>query len=223
MPEAPVHRLKKDKIIWLASHRCKHGHSYLSHYNCYLKEHPEENKIGYFDIESSSLVADFGFCISWKILDEGNTMYGRTITKDEVLSGKIPDGKLMKELIETLSGFDVIYTYNGTRFDFPFVRTRAVINNLDFPMFGSIKHKDIYYIIKNKFRLHRKSLEVACEILLGETNKTHWMGDHWIGAVQGKKESLQYIDEHCENDVYDLKRLTELVLDYANMNTTKSI
>lgn len=220
---APVHRIKKDQIIWLSNHRCAHGHTYLEHYNCYLKEHPEENKIGYFDIESSSLVADFGFCISWKILDQDNNMHGRTITKEEVLGGKIPDKNLMKELIEKLNGFDLVYTYNGTKFDFPFVRTRSVINNLEFPTFGSLKHKDVYYIIKNKFRLHRKSLEVACEMLLGESNKTHWMGKHWIGAVQGKEASLKYIDEHCERDVYDLKKLTEMTLDFANPVTTRSI
>lgn len=220
---APVHRINKSKIIWLANHRCKHGHTYLSHYNCYLTENPEEMKIGYFDIESSSLVADFGFCIGWKIIDEDNNMYGRMVTKEEVLGKKIPDRYIIKELIDTLKTFDLMYTYNGTRFDFPFVRTRATINNLDFPTFGSLKHKDVYYIIKNKFRLHRKSLEVACEMLLGETNKTHWMGKHWIGAVQGNKASLDYIEDHCEKDVKDLKALTTLVLDYANPVTTKSI
>lgn len=220
---APVHRLRKDKIIWLNNHKCKHGHTYLEHYNCYLKENPEECRIGYFDIESSSLVADFGFCITWKILDDNDKMHGRTITKEEVLSGGIPDRILMKELIKELGKFDLIYTYNGTKFDFPFVRTRSIINGLEFPYFGSLKHKDIYYIIKNKFRLHRKSLEVACEMLLHNSNKTHWMGDHWIGAVQGKKESLNYIDKHCEYDVKDLKALTEKVLEYANPITTKSI
>lgn len=220
---APVHRLRKDKIIWLSNHRCSHGHTYLEHYNCFLKDNPNENHIGYFDIESSSLVADFGFCITWKILDENDVMYGRTITKEEVLSPDTPDKQIMKELISELNNFDLIYTYNGTRFDFPFVRTRAVVNKLDFPMFGSIKHKDVYYIIKNKFRLHRKSLEVACEMLLGETDKTHWMGKHWIGAVQGNKDSLNYIDVHCENDVKDLKKLTNKVLDFANPGTTRSI
>ena len=219
----PVHRLRKDKIIWLNNHKCKHGHTYLEHYNCYLAENPEEHKIGYFDIESSSLVADFGFCIAWKILAEDGQMHGRVITKDEVLGKGRPDKKLMKELTETLSHFDLVYTYNGTRFDFPFVRTRCLINGLSFPTFGSIKHKDVYYIIKTKFKTHRKSLEVACEMLLGESNKTHWMGDHWIKAVQGNRKSLEYIEDHCERDVHDLRKLTLAVLEYANPTTTKSI
>lgn len=220
---APVHRLKKDQIIWLANHKCKHSHTYLEHYNCYLLENPQDKKVGYFDIESSSLVADFGFCLNWHIIDDKNKLYGRSITKEEVMKDPIPDKNLMRELLDTFKTFDLLYTYNGTKFDFPFVRTRSVINKLAFPVFGSIKHKDVYYIIKNKFRLHRKSQEVACEMLLGKTLKTHWFGKHWIGAVQGKQKSLDYIDDHCIRDVKDLKKLTEMVLDYANPNTTRSI
>lgn len=212
---APVHRLKKTDIIWLANHKCKHGHDYLSHYHCFLTEHPDQLKVGYFDIESSSLVADFGFCIGWYILDNEGVYHGRTITTDEVLKGNYPDNKIMKELVTTLDKFDLIYTYNGTKFDLPFVRTRCVTQNLRFPFYGTLKHKDIYYTIKTKFRLHRKTLEVACEMLLGHSNKTHWMGKHWIGAVQGKQASLDYIDDHCRKDVADLKELTEKVLEFA--------
>lgn len=220
---APVNILKKDKIIWLARNRCRHGHTYLEHYNCYLSENPDEGREGYFDIESSSLVADFGFCIAWKILDKDGTLHGRTITKDEVLNNPIPDKQLMKELVEEFKNYDTLYTFYGTGFDFPFVRTRCTIAGIPFPEFGQLKHKDIYYIIKNKTKLHRKSLEVACEMLLGTSNKTHWMGKHWIGAVQGKQKSLDYIEDHCNKDVIDLKALTDLTLKWANPNTTKSI
>lgn len=468
MALAPVHRLKKDEIIWLANNKCRHGHTYLEHYNCYIAENPDKLRVGFFDIESSSLVADFGFCIAWYILDSHDNYYGRTVTKKEVLQNSYPDSNLIKELIDTLYQFDLIYTYNGclasghnilkkdltwekvenlktgdeilafdenpvdgrrkykigyvqnnypiirecseiklsngetliasndhpwlvmrngeycwrktnelihknsnnyirkimpmweskkdydsgylaafmdgegcvtqpkrldrinefgfnisfsqkdpdiinrlcsilekknyeftvrnydkqhdymkcitltggihnkirfigetgcvkkidynkiksnqifkqselsiesvkpigkyqvnglstscntyisdgfgshnTKFDFPFVRTRSVMQKIPFPEYGTLKHKDIYYTIKNKFRLHRKTLEVACEMILGETNKTHWMGKHWIGAVQGKSESLEYIDNHCRNDVADLKKLTETVLGFA--------
>ncbi|KYC46545.1 MAG: hypothetical protein AMQ74_01794 [Candidatus Methanofastidiosum methylothiophilum] len=211
---APVHRLKKDEIIWLANHKCRHGHTFLEHYNCFLTENPDKMKIGYLDIESSSLVADFGFCITWYILDNTGKFYGRTVTRKE-LKNDYPDSNLVKEFVDTLDQFDLIYTYNGVRFDWPFMRTRCVMQNINFPVYGSLKQKDIYYTIKSKFRIHRKSLEVACEMILGHSNKTHWMGKYWIGAVQGKQEALDYIDDHCRKDVTDLKELTETVLEYA--------
>ena len=212
---APVNKMKKDLIVWMGTHTCKHSHTYLEHYNCYLQEVGDNLKVGYFDIEASNLKANFGFVISWYILDRDGTYHGRTISPKEVLNDKPPDKKILQELIDCFNSFDIIYTYYGTKFDLPFVRTRSIIAGLDFPVVGSLKHKDTYYIIKNKFNLHRKSLEVACEVLLGKTNKTHWMGDHWIGAVQGKSDSLAYIDEHCRNDVFDLKALSELAIEYV--------
>ena len=58
---APVHRLKKIEIVWLAKHKCKHGHTYLEHYNCYLKEMPDgriQEKVGFLDIETTGLDAE---------------------------------------------------------------------------------------------------------------------------------------------------------------------
>ena len=212
---APVHRLKKDFIIWLSRNKCRHGHSYLEHHNCFLTENPDQMRIGFFDIEASHLKADFGFPITWYILDGNNEYHGRTVTKDELFKHEYPDKNLMKELVKELKNYDLIYTYYGTKFDLPFVRTRCVIMGIPFPFYGTLKHKDVYYTIRNKFNLHRKSLEVACEMLLGETNKTHWMASHWLKAIQGNQKSLDYIDDHCKNDVYDLKKLWEKVEEYA--------
>jgi uncharacterized protein YprB with RNaseH-like and TPR domain len=213
MGSIPNRFMKMDWLKWGNSHFCEHGHTYLEHFGCF-KEEQQQARIGYFDIESSQLVADFGFCIAWKILSEDGTMYGRSITKKEVL-GPTLDKNLMKELVKTFENFDIIYTYFGTKFDFPFVRSRCIINNLDFPAYGGLKHKDTYYIIRNKFKLHRSRLDVACEMLLGRTLKTHWLGNHWIAAVQGVKSSLDYIEDHCEKDVIDLKLLTEKVLEFS--------
>lgn len=212
---APVHRLKKDEIIWLSKSKCRHGHTFLEHYNCYLTENPNKLRVGFFDIEASHLKADFGFPITWYILDDKDVYHGRTVSKDELYKGKYPDSKLMKDLVKELKNYDLIYTYWGTRFDLPFVRTRCVIQNIPFPFYGTIKHKDVFYTIKSKFNLHSKTLENACDTLLGESNKTHWMVEHWVKAIQGRQDSLDYIDDHCRRDVYDLKKLWEKVQEYA--------
>jgi uncharacterized protein YprB with RNaseH-like and TPR domain len=210
----PQRFMKMDLLRFMNTHRCKHGHSYLEHFSCYLEEVNQRGKIGFFDIESSALVADFGFCIGWYILDTDGNYHGRVVTPEEVHS-EVPDKVIMEELVDTFKDFDLIYTYNGTRFDLPFVRTRCVANNIYFPFYGSLQHKDVYYIIKNKFRLHRKTQEVAAEMLLGHTEKTHWMGKWWIKAVQGDPKALAYIDDHCRKDVKELKKITEKVLNFV--------
>jgi hypothetical protein len=112
---------------------------------------------------------------------------------------------------------------HNTGFDLKFIRTRAVANGLKFPVFGSINHKDVYYIIKNKFKLHRSGLETACNELIGRTLKTHFDGNTWRHAVQGNQKALSWIFDHCQRDVLDLETLTHKVLDFANPSTTKSI
>ena len=60
-------RLKKDEMLWLYSHYCKHGHRYTEHPKCFHEEHAElvdAERVGFVDIETSGLNADFGwiFC-----------------------------------------------------------------------------------------------------------------------------------------------------------------
>ena len=63
--KAPIHRLNKKELVWLGSHICRHGHTYLEHYNCYLQEKPSiEEKVGFLDIETFGLDADFAVMLT---------------------------------------------------------------------------------------------------------------------------------------------------------------
>lgn len=214
MAIAPVHRLKKDEIVWLGTHKCKHSHTYLEHYNCYLEENPTRERIGYFDIECSNLNADFGLVLCYCIKD-GNSdeIIERRITKKEL--DTCLDKEVIRQCIQDLLKFDIIVTYYGTGFDIPYIRAKALIHNLDFPLYNTIKHKDVYYIIKSKFKISRRSLENACRNFLGKTDKTHLDPIIWIKALQGCKESLDYIVTHCQYDVLDLEKLYNKVIDFA--------
>lgn len=216
MPSAPVHRMRKEEIVWLGNHKCEHGHTYLEHYTCYLKDNPIKVRIGFFDIETSNLDANFGIILAYWFKEANKEKFhGGYINSRDVIHDEEPDRNLVIKLIDDLRKFDLVFTYYGTKFDLPFCRTRALHMGLDFPLFGTIKHKDVYYIIKNKFKLHRNRLEVACRELLGETRKSHFDGNMWRRAVQGDKKSLTYISDHCKDDVRDLEDLTNKVLDYA--------
>lgn len=212
---APVHRLNKADMIWLGTHKCKHSHTYLEHYSCYLKECVEaQEKEGYLDIETTNLKASYGIMLCWCIYDaNNNVMHEGRINKAD-LNGTL-DKRIVRELIECLKGFDRVYTYYGTKFDIPFARTRAIVHGLDFPIFRSVAHKDVYYIVRNKFCLHSNRLAVACEILLGETDKTRIDPGRWTRALMGDEEALNYILEHCRFDVLDLAKLHRKVEDFA--------
>ena len=211
---APVNRLRKDEIIWLSKHFCvKHGRPFLTCYDCYLEENPDKYRVGHLDIETSNLNASYGIILSYCILnDKTGEILGRAITKNE-LKGEL-DAKLVTECVRDMLEFDILVTYFGTKFDIPFIRTRAAQLGIDFPAYGVLKHIDLYYVVRNKCKLHRNSLEQACAILLGETHKTVINPKIWIQALQGKKSALDFVLDHNKRDVVDTKALYDKVIDY---------
>jgi uncharacterized protein YprB with RNaseH-like and TPR domain len=214
---APVARLKKAEIVWLANNRCRHSHTYLEHFNCYLEEKPGgplEVKTGYLDIETSDLKADFGIVFCYCIKDENSDkIYERTITAKEMKSGAL-DKPVLQQFIKDVANFDRVVTYYGTRFDIPFLRTRAVVHKLKYPEYGELIHTDLYYLIRNKFQLSRNSLLNACNTLLGSADKTFLDKGVWMRARFGDDKALEYIVEHCRYDVLDLQKLHDVAIPY---------
>jgi uncharacterized protein YprB with RNaseH-like and TPR domain len=59
-------------------------------------------------------------------------------------------------------------------------------------------------------------------MLVGTSHKSHFGRDYWVKAMQGDKESLDYIWEHNKWDVKDLETLYNKVSDFS-MRTDRSI
>jgi len=220
MALAPIHRLKKSEIIWLATHSCQHRHTYLEHYGCY-KGHQE--RLGFFDIESSNLVADFGIMLSYAIKDgSSDKIYSSVLTPQDIKKAQFgnEDKQLVTQCLEDLAQFDRIVTYYGSRFDVPFLRARAISVGLDFPNYGTQKHTDLYFIIRGRVALSSKRLENACRVLLGETNKTRIESKYWRGGVRGDEKSLAYILNHNKKDVIDLEKLYRKMINFSRPTDT---
>jgi len=224
--QPPVGRLRKSEIVWLNNHRCKHSHTYLSHYACYLEESPKESPMdltmGFLDIETSNLKGNMGVIYSYCIKDaDSETIYERVVTKKELFSDDM-DKKVVQQLVKDINKFDILVTYYGTRFDIPFIRTRAVHHGIDYPGYGDNIHIDLYYLIRNKFNLTRNSLKVACEFLLGHSDKSMVEWKYWMKAMQGNKEALEYIVEHNRYDVLDLQKLYDKVIPFRRKIDTSA-
>jgi uncharacterized protein YprB with RNaseH-like and TPR domain len=162
-------------------------------------------KVGFFDIESSGLNADFGWMFCWciKTLGEDEYFYG-VVTPAEIRAGTL-DKRIIAELVEALKQYKRIYTYYGSRFDVPFSRTRALSHGLDFVPYGLVEHRDLWYLARRILKLHRNRLENVCDIL-GITGKTHLEPKIWIMANTGDEDSLDYILKHNFIDVEILEK-----------------
>lgn len=203
--------MRKKDIVWLANHRCrKHSHTYLEHYNCYLVENPRGNRqLGFFDIEtfSSNFSADRGVILCYCLKEQGTNEYYESHITPKELKSKDLDKRLVKQCIKDLSNFDAVSTYYGTGFDLPFLRTRALVHKLDFFNYGELFQEDVYYSVRSKLGLSKNSLDNACKTVLGSSKKTYWDFFTWLRAVQGDKDSMKKIVEHCHYDVDDLEDL----------------
>lgn len=197
--------LKKDLQEYMTG-RCKHGHTYMSHPACYWKEKGKVPKIGFLDIETTGFEANYHFMLTWVIKTAGKKEYKYArITKKEILNHTF-DKRITQELIDTLYEYDIIMTYYGTKFDVPFMRSRALANNLEFPPYNILKHKDVYYMVRRLLKLHRNTLDAATNFL-GIKGKDHVIGDIWMKARVGDKASLDYVLEHNLKDCAILESL----------------
>lgn len=202
------HKMKKVDLIKFMTGRCRHSHYYREHPNCFIEEQDYPQKVGFLDIETSGFQGNYHIMLSYAIKEAGKKgkTYARTITKDELRSPTF-DKNLVKDCLTDMLKFDKVVTYYGTGFDIPFLRTRALKFNLDFPLYGFVEHADCYYMAKSKLKLHRNSLDAVTRHL-GIEGKNHVVGDEWLKAyMHGDKKALKYILEHNIIDVEILEKV----------------
>jgi uncharacterized protein YprB with RNaseH-like and TPR domain len=179
-----------------------------------------EYKLGYLDIETDGLTADFGTMLTWCIKDKGGDIHSSVVTKKELFDDK-GDQRLVEDLIKKLWEYKIIITYYGTGFDLPFVRTKALRYGFKFPGYGDIFHWDMYYTVKNKLCLSRNSLANVCDYL-GIYGKTEINKDVWRRAKYGDTNALKQVLEHNKGDVIILERLHD-ELEFSRKWIKKSI
>jgi hypothetical protein len=213
-------KLSKDEIVKMSNFRCSHGHTGLSHPNCFLKERGIEEKIAYLDTEFyvgknswGKLAGDWGFILCWVIGDgKGNYAYD-VIKPQEVFT--IQDKRIVTSCVKELSKYDRVVHHYGNACDLPLLRTRALSHGLDFPGYGEIATTDIYQIAKHKLCLSSNSQKMISKLLFGKTEKTEVDPKIWLAAVRGDKKALTQILNHCKADVRDLERNAKKLMKYS--------
>ena len=215
---APVTSMTKAEIYDLFNKCCRHGHPYLFHYNCYLKETGEKIKIGFLDIETSNLKADFGVVLSYCIKPYGHKDIIKRVIKPKEVRSKDMDKALIGDCIKDMRKFDRVITHYGTKFDIPYLRSRALIHGLRFPKYGEIHHTDTYYMAKRLLCIHSNRQNIIAEALTGRTCKTRIKYKYWTRALQGDQESLDYILDHNIKDVIELERNYKRLVPYTKQS-----
>jgi uncharacterized protein YprB with RNaseH-like and TPR domain len=204
--------------------RCGHRHNGYEHTQCYMRAHHKEEKIGFLDIETEDLRADYGIIFGYCIKDAtSDKIWEDCITKEDITKFRstkrdvIPweDKRVLESLIRDMGRFTRLVGHYSSRFDMPYIRTRAVMCGLQFPTFGSFVQTDTWMILKNKFKLSRNSLQNSCQKLVGMTEKDHLSLSIKHGCLRGEEWALKDTMKHCRQDVRDTERLYNLIYSYA--------
>lgn len=181
----------------------------------YLRQ--EIFKIGYLDIETSGLSADFDFMITYAILVR-DVATGRT----EIRKGRISqtdleyakregdadkiDEKLLVKLMEDISDIDVLIGHwfiGKHRHDIPFIRSRMAINKVSgFPKYRMIKYGDTQRWSSQIHRLRSNGLGTIADAYGLSTHKTPVKTKDWKKATLfADKKAIDYIMDHNIKDV----------------------
>lgn len=211
--------MKKDEIVKMSHFRCKCGHTGLEHPSCYQNENGIRERIGFLDIETSNLKANWGFVFSYCIKSPDGKLISRILTPEEIKGG-IYDKNLLKQFCKDVRQFDRVVTYYGARFDLPFLRTRCVYHKLDFPIFKEIRQTDLYDVMKRKFSLHSKRLAVVADFFDIEAKGHPMHPGVWFKAMAGDEKALKWILTHNIEDVNTTAELWNRVIDYSRVTDT---
>ncbi len=113
-------------------------------------------------------------------------------------------------LLETLNGVDIIYTYNGSRFDLPFIYTLLGIN-----LAKMFTHRDLMYDCwRNNLYGGFKAVErqLGIERRLTEVNGYEAVKLWWKYVDYFDLDALATLLEYNKEDVLNLKILREKLL-----------
>jgi len=227
--------LTKKDWQWLYTHRCKrHNRRYTEHPACFEYDYPGiehpatmgKERVGFLDIEASNLDANFGFMITWTILADDGAMFFDYLKDEDFKKGRNAqemfqvDKRIVKHLIDILFKFDRIVTHYGRKFDLPFIRTRALIDGIPFPGYGSLFNDDTYSMARRKLKLNSNRLDSIARTLFGHSDKTHLDGAIWTSAARGDRESIKYILDHNKIDVIELRKIWYALKEYVPYRRT---
>lgn len=223
-----LNRLKKDEILWMYNHFCKHGHRYVEHIACYEKDRGSlkgcpisKERVGHCDIEATNLHATFGYIFSYCIKEHHGKMLEYCLSPREIRDA-VFDKNLMVQFNRDVRQFDRIVVYWGKnyRFDVPFLRTRASKWSVEFPAYKALFVTDMYDVVKSKLRLHSNRLQTVCEFFDIPCKGHRLNPEVWQKAMSGNKKALDFIREHNREDVISLEGLWDKLEPYFCISRT---
>lgn len=177
-------------------------------------------KIGIWDIETTGLNADYGYVLCICILEPDTGKIHTFRIDDPRNPDPSSDKWVVKEAIKCMNKFDLLVGWYTTRFDFPFINTRAIKHRLK-PADRNFR-RDLWFTSRGQLKLRSNRLAVVGEFLFGHSIKNAITPKFWNGAIRGEKASLDYVVKHCHLDLYETLRVYKRLLPVMSKRLRKN-
>ena len=173
------------------------------------------------DLETTDLDADRAviLCASYESSEEPGEI--QTIRQDKTNPAwkkgiRGDDRELVKQVCKLVRDHDVVVAHNGSRFDIPMLRTRALRWGLA-PL-REVKLVDPCSIAWRKFKLRSNSLGRIADFVGIRDKKTPLDMSLWMEAtLNGDPKAMDKIVEHCEADIRVLRGILDFVKPFVKI------
>lgn len=172
-------------------------------------------RIVFTDGEMSNLSADYGQLLCACACDYSSKppYYTKlkTFTLGDYHGKRWNDKSLAKEWRDYLEDASIIVTWNGIKFDVPYLDTR--LQRWGMKEAKIKRHKDLLYTARYKLRLSNNKLDTVAKFVGCKTSKTSIDPARWTMAMGGHLPSYRYIIDHCQRDIKVLAEVWEKLQD----------
>jgi uncharacterized protein YprB with RNaseH-like and TPR domain len=175
-------------------------------------------RVAVVDVETTALDASFGrvLCAVAQFFAPDEMLVWRADTYPEWQAGKrFSDKDLVSDILLGIEDADIVVAHNGTNYDLPFLRTRAMIHGL-----APVHPKKIYdpvLLARRQFRFHSNRLDSINKVLKTSTQKTDLDPETWAKAYgDGDPTAMESIVQHCVQDVLSLCEASRIMAPYIS-------
>lgn len=174
----------------------------------------------FWDIETYGMNfnADAGFImvISYKWAGE-DKVYTITRNNPSKWTRKIFDDKeICKQFVQVFKQADMHVTWNGTRFDVPFLQTRMLKHRLG--CLPPVPHEDGLRTARRTLKMRRSLDNVQKFFDLGTKKEDMNLTKVWMPAAMGDPVALKQVIKRCESDVKLLEEAYNLIAPLSNVH-----
>lgn len=121
--------------------------------------------------------------------------------------------EMLDELHALLDEADVIITYNGKRFDLPWIHGELILEGYTPP--SPVHHVDLYQVIKSNSRLLSNKLDYVAQRYLDDQKVTHSGFQLWVDCMAGDEKAWNLMRKYAKKDTALLHPLYQKLLPWT--------